>query len=67
MANLYSDLLIQAAPALKRGIKRRGWFIFSGVLRTQLPEVVAALEKLGLTVERTVVRGKWSAGLCRKG
>jgi ribosomal protein L11 methyltransferase len=67
MANLYSDLLIQAAPALKRGIKRRGWFIFSGVLRTQLPEVVAALEKLGLAVERTVVRGKWSAGLCRRG
>jgi ribosomal protein L11 methyltransferase len=66
MANLYSDLLIQAAPALKRGLKRKGWFIFSGVLRTQLPEVVAALEKLGLAVERTVLRGKWSAGLCRR-
>ncbi len=66
MANLFSDLLIRAAPRLVRATKRGGALIFSGVLRTQLAEVKAAFERLGLTVERTAIRGKWSAGLCRK-
>jgi ribosomal protein L11 methyltransferase len=67
MANLFSDLLIKAAPRLKRATKRGGWLLFSGVLRAQLPEVLAAFEALGFLVERTVIRGKWSAGrLCRK-
>lgn len=66
LANLFSDLLIKAAPRLKSATKRRGWLLFSGVLRTQLPEVLAAFEKLGFVVERTVVRGKWSAGRLRR-
>lgn len=66
MANLFSDLLIKAAPVLKRAAKRPGWLLFSGVLRAQLPEVLAAFEKLGFTIERTVVRGKWSAGRLKR-
>jgi ribosomal protein L11 methyltransferase len=66
MANLFSDLLMQAAPRLKRGVKRGGHLIFSGVLRAQLPEVLQTFEKLGFAVERTVIRGKWSAGQCRR-
>jgi ribosomal protein L11 methyltransferase len=66
MANLFSDLLIQAAPRLWRATKRGGTLIFSGVLRTQLEEVKGAFRKLGFTIERTVIRGKWSAGVCRK-
>jgi len=66
MANLFSDLLIQAAPRLQRATKRGGALIFSGVLQTQLDEVLAAFRKLDLEIVRTVVRGKWSAGLCRK-
>lgn len=63
MANLFSDLLIKAAPRLKSATKRGGALIFSGVLRTQLDEVVRAFGKQGFAIERTVVRGKWSAGL----
>ncbi len=66
MANLFSDLLIKAAPRLKRATKANGWLLFSGVLRAQLPEVLTAFEKLGFVVERTVVRGKWSAGRLRR-
>ncbi len=66
MANLFSDLLIKATPALKRACRRSGILIFSGVLRDQLGEVRAAIEGCGFLVERTVVRGKWSAGLCRR-
>jgi ribosomal protein L11 methyltransferase len=66
MANLFSDLLIAAAPRLQRATKRGGVLIFSGVLRTQLEEVKTAFQKLGFEIVRTVVRGKWSAGFCRK-
>ncbi len=66
MANLFSDLLIEAAPALKRATKRGGWLLFSGVLRTQLAVVLAAFEGRGFVVERTVLRGKWSAGKLRR-
>lgn len=66
MANLFSDILVKAAPRLRRATKRGGTLLFSGVLRTQLPEVLAAFEALGFAVERTVVRGKWSAGRLRR-
>jgi len=67
VANLFSDLLIRAAPILKRAVRSRGGVvIFSGVLRTQLEEVRGVFEGLGFDMERTVVRGKWSAGLCRR-
>jgi ribosomal protein L11 methyltransferase len=66
MANLFSELLIKAAPRLCRATKRGGALIFSGVLRTQLDEVKEAFARQKLEVERTVVRGKWSAGLFRK-
>ncbi len=67
MANLFSDLLMKAAPVLKRATKRGGHLIFSGVLRAQLPEVLETFQRLGFSVKRTVIRGKWSAGLCRRG
>ncbi|HVE15135.1 MAG TPA: 50S ribosomal protein L11 methyltransferase [Chthoniobacterales bacterium] len=66
MANLFSDLLMKAAPVLKRATKRQGWLLFSGVLRTQLAEVLETFQKLGFEVERTVIRGKWSAGRLRR-
>ncbi len=66
MANLFSDLLIKAAPRLKRATKPGGHLLFSGVLRTQLPEVLAAFARLGFEAERTVIRGKWSAGRLRR-
>lgn len=66
MANLFSDLLIKAAPRLRRATKRGGHLLFSGVLRAQLAEVLAEFEQLGFSVERTVVRGKWSAGRLRR-
>lgn len=66
MANLFSDLLVRAAPALRRATKKGGALIFSGVLRSQLPEVLAALEKNRFEIHRTVSRGKWCAGCCRR-
>lgn len=66
MANLFSDVLIAAAPRIARATRNGGWLIFSGVLRTQSAEVAAALQKAGFSKPRIIPRGKWCAGICQK-
>jgi ribosomal protein L11 methyltransferase len=65
LANLYSELLIASAPGLLKKLRSDGWFIFSGVLKTQIGEVCGALENLGLAKPKIVTRGKWCAGIAR--
>lgn len=66
MANLFSDLLIASASKLADAVRPGGSMILSGILRTQYPEVEAALTALNLRIERTVFRGKWTALTCLK-
>ena len=65
LANLYSELLMESAPALAKRLKSGGWFLFSGVLKTQIEEVCASLKAAGFSKPRVVGRGKWCAGICR--
>lgn len=65
-ANLYSELLIAAAPGLAGKLKPGGRLIFSGVLKTQIDEVRFALRKLGLRDQQIITRGKWCAGLASR-
>lgn len=67
MANLYSEVLISATPRIARATRSGGWLIFSGVLKKQAPEVAAALQQAGFSKPRIIPRGKWCAGICRKG
>lgn len=66
LANLFSELLIQTAPAIVRALRPGGAFVFSGVLVRQFDEVAAALTKLGLVVGKPVARGKWCAATAKK-
>lgn len=66
MANLFSDVLIAAAPRIARATKAEGWLVFSGVLRKQAQEVASALKKAGFSKPRIIPRGKWCAGICQK-
>ena len=66
IANLYSDLLIAAAPVIVRSLRPGGSLIFSGVLKTQRDEVSKALRHEGFQILKIVGRGKWCAGLAGK-
>jgi ribosomal protein L11 methyltransferase len=66
LANLFSDVLVQAAPRIARATRPGGWLIFSGVLREQAPEVAAAFQTAGFTKPRVLPHGKWSAGICQR-
>ena len=66
LANLYSELLIDSAPALAGRLHAGGWLIFSGVLKKQSAEVCAALRKCGFAKPTIITRGKWVAGLATR-
>lgn len=62
-ANLYSTILIEIAPKLARALAPDGTLVFSGVMREQEGEVVAAFRGAGLCVAEVKRQGKWIAGL----
>ena len=60
-ANLFSELLIEIVPKLKRG----QWLILSGILRDQEAQLVRALKRNGIVIVEMRRRGKWIAILAR--
>jgi SAM-dependent methyltransferase len=62
-ANLYSDLLIEILPNLRRNI----WLILSGILRGQETEFVGALRRNKIKIIQLRRRGKWIAILAHCG
>ncbi len=61
-ANLFSELLIEILPKLKRS----RWLILSGALREQEKELVRALQRNKIDIVQVRRRGKWIAILGQK-
>lgn len=59
IANLFSGILVEAAPRIARVLESGGELWLSGVLRPQQKEVAAAYRAAGLRHLRTTTRGKW--------
>ena len=66
IANLYSEVLIKAAPRIAKAVKPGGWLVFSGVMRHQEKECVAALQGRGFRTERLSRKGKWVTALAER-
>jgi ribosomal protein L11 methyltransferase len=58
-ANMFSGVLIEAAPVITKAVARGGQLLLSGVLREQEAEVLAAFTARKLSVERVTRKGKW--------
>ena len=56
-ANLFSELLIEILPKLRRA----QWLILSGILQEQENGLVRALKRNGIAIVETRRRGKWIA------
>jgi ribosomal protein L11 methyltransferase len=65
-ANLFSGLLIEVAPKIVAAVATGGRLVFSGILRTQEGEVLAAFRDAGLHIVRVVRKGKWVSGVATK-
>lgn len=66
-ANLFSEVLVKAAPRIALATKTGGWLIFSGVMRHQEKDCVTAFKKHGFAVEKMSRNGKWVTTLAKKG
>jgi ribosomal protein L11 methyltransferase len=64
-ANLFSKLLIEILPRLKRSLKHNGRIILSGLLRTQERELQRALRSQKIDIMKVRRRGKWVAMLAK--
>lgn len=62
-ANLFSELLVEVAPKIMTALAPGGRVVFSGILRTQEKDVVAAFKRAGLRIDHLVRKGKWVSGL----
>ena len=65
-ANLFSDLLMEVAPKIAAAVAPGGRLVFSGILRAQEAEVIAAFRRAGLRVDGVVRKGKWVSGLASR-
>lgn len=61
-ANIYSGILVEVAPVIAAAVGPGGRLVFSGILRTQEAEVLAAFRRAGLQIGRVVRKGKWVSG-----
>ncbi len=59
VANLFSEILGQAAPQIAGSVAPDGQLWLSGILRHQKDEVVASYRKQKLRLARAISRGKW--------
>lgn len=66
VANLFSAILITAAPAIAAATRPGGRMIFSGILRSQEAECVRAFRENGFRIEAIARRGKWVTGKGRR-
>jgi len=58
-ANLFSEILCQAAPQITASVASGGQLWLSGILRSQKPQVVTTYRMQRLRLVRAVSRGKW--------
>jgi ribosomal protein L11 methyltransferase len=65
-ANLFSGLLVEVAPKLAATLPPGGRLVFSGILRVQEAEVLAAFRNAGLKIGTIVRKGKWVSGRAEK-
>ena len=63
-ANLFSEVLIAAAPTIEKAVKPGGRLIFSGILRFQEAETIAAFP--GFKIDSVTRKGKWVTVLTTK-
>jgi ribosomal protein L11 methyltransferase len=61
VANILSGPLIEMAASICAALSPTGSLILSGLLISQKPEVTAAYEKQGWTVEKSIDVGEWCA------
>ena len=67
LVNIVADVIIGLAPVLPAFLTDKSVLICSGILDVRLPEVIAALEKAGLTIQQIRSQEDWRCVVARGG
>ena len=67
LMNIVADVIIGLSPILPNFLNEASTLICSGILDVRLPEVIAALEKAGLTVTAVKEKEDWRCVSAKKG
>ena len=67
LVNIVADVIIGLAPVLPAFLTDKSVLICSGILDARLPEVIAALEKAGLTIQQIRSQEDWRCVVARGG
>ena len=59
-ANVFSTILIQAMPILRKAVAPHGHLLLSGILKAQAEEVAAAAVRHGFAIHARRTIGKWA-------
>ena len=67
LVNIVADVIIGLAPVLPAFLTDKSVLICSGILDVRLPEVIAALEKAGLSIQQIRSQEDWRCVVARGG
>ena len=67
LVNIVADVIIGLSPVLPEFLTDRSTLICSGILDTRLDDVVAALEKAGLTITKIRQKEDWRCVTAKRG
>ena len=67
LVNIVADVIIGLAPVLPAFLTDKSVLICSGILDVRLPEVIAALEKAGLTIQQIRSQEDWRCVVAKGG
>ena len=67
LVNIVADVIIGLAPVLPAFLTEKSVLICSGILDVRLPEVIAALEKAGLTLQQIHSQEDWRCVVAKGG
>jgi ribosomal protein L11 methyltransferase len=66
LVNIVADVIISLAPVLPMLLDENSTLILSGILDTRLTDVLAALDRAGLTVIHTRAKEEWRCVCAKK-
>lgn len=67
LANILANPLCDMAPAMVKSLKKEGRIILSGLLVSQIPQVLSAYEAEDMVLENTLIIGDWAALMVARG
>ena len=67
LVNIVADVIIGLSPVLPEFLTEKSTLICSGILDTRLDDVVAALEKAGLTITKIRQKDDWRCVTAKRG